>query len=149
MGAKYRVRRARAVDLPGILEIERASFGRWAWDRNLFAEYTHTCGEYFLVAEEGSTVIGYAVACPVRGGASLDSIAVAPGARGKGVASRLLESVRRRLKRRGVGRLTLMVKVTNEVARAFYEKRGFRRVRRVARYYEDGADGVLYRLEMP
>jgi ribosomal protein S18 acetylase RimI-like enzyme len=36
-----------------------------------------------------------------------------------------------------------MVKVTNEEARAFYERYWFERVRRVRRYYEDGEDGWL------
>jgi ribosomal-protein-alanine N-acetyltransferase len=60
----------------------------------------------------------------------------------------LLDALVRRLSRRGVPRLTLMVKVTNRRARAFYERRGFRRIRRVPRYYEDGQDGVLYHLDL-
>src|ERR1017187_1584968 len=32
--------------------------------------------------------------------------------------------------------------VTNHRARAFYEKYGFRKLRRVADYYEDSADGL-------
>jgi ribosomal protein S18 acetylase RimI-like enzyme len=35
-----------------------------------------------------------------------------------------------------------MVKVTNQRARDFYAKYGFRKLRRVAGYYEDGADGL-------
>jgi [ribosomal protein S18]-alanine N-acetyltransferase len=53
-----------------------------------------------------------------------------------------------RLRRRGVGRVGLMVKVTNLRAIGFYEKYGFRRVRRVPHYYEDREDGVLYRLDL-
>ena len=34
-----------------------------------------------------------------------------------------------------------MVKVTNLPALSLYKKFGFRKVRRVACYYEDGADG--------
>ncbi len=148
MEIRYRVRRARLRDLPRILEIERAAFGKWAWDRNLFAEYTHTCGDCFLVAEEGTRVAGYAIACPSRGGASLDSIAVAPDARGTGAAGRLLAAILRRLQRRGIPRLSLMVKRTNRRARAFYEKHHFRRIRSVPRYYEDGSNAVLYHLEL-
>jgi ribosomal-protein-alanine N-acetyltransferase len=33
------------------------------------------------------------------------------------------------------------VKVTNHAALKFYEKYGFRKLRRVAGYYEDGKDG--------
>ncbi len=52
-----------------------------------------------------------------------------------------MDSTLRRLRRRGATRLRLMVKVTNQRALAFYLKYGFRKTRRVARYYEDGADG--------
>ena len=54
-----------------------------------------------------------------------------------------MDSTLRRLRRRGVTRLVLMVKVTNRPARRFYEKYGFRKVRLARRYYEDGSDGIL------
>jgi ribosomal-protein-alanine N-acetyltransferase len=34
-----------------------------------------------------------------------------------------------------------MVRAANDQARAFYERYGFEKVRRVSRYYEDGGDG--------
>ena len=43
-----------------------------------------------------------------------------------------MDSTLRRLRRRGITRLGLMVKVTNQRALAFYEKYGFRKLRRVA-----------------
>ena len=70
------------------------------------------------------------------------STAVAPAFRRKGAASALMDSTLRRLRRRGVTRLGLMVKVTNQQARDFYAKHGFRKLRRAAGYYEDGADGL-------
>jgi ribosomal-protein-alanine N-acetyltransferase len=73
--------------------------------------------------------------------AELVSIAVDPGQRGKGAASALMESTLRRLRRRGVVRFHLMVKVTNEVAIRFYEAYGFHKSRIAHGYYEDGADG--------
>jgi ribosomal-protein-alanine N-acetyltransferase len=54
-----------------------------------------------------------------------------------------MDSTLRRLRRRGVARVVLMVKITNQPARRFYEKYGFRKVRLVRRYYEDSSDGVL------
>jgi ribosomal-protein-alanine N-acetyltransferase len=71
----------------------------------------------------------------------LVSIAVDPRRRGKGIASGLLESSIRRLRRRGAVRLHLMVKVTNDTALRFYERHGFQKGRIVRGYYEDGADG--------
>jgi ribosomal-protein-alanine N-acetyltransferase len=146
MDKRFVVRAVRQRDLERILEIEAASFGPDAYDRNLFAEYTHRCGGLFLVAERSTKVCAYSIAAisPGRIGnrAELVSMAVAPAFRGKGAASALMDSTLRRLGRRGVTRLGLMVKVTNQRARAFYAKYGFRRLRRVAGYYEDGADGL-------
>jgi ribosomal-protein-alanine N-acetyltransferase len=75
--------------------------------------------------------------------AELVSVAVDPPRRGKGIATALMDSTLRRLRRRGVARFRLMVKVTNRAAIAFYERYGFTRSRIVRKYYEDGADGWL------
>ena len=146
MAKQFAVRPVRQRDLDRILEIETASFGADAYDRNLFAEYTRKCGGLFLVAEWGTKVCAYAISAisPGRIGsrAELVSMAVDPAFLGKGAASALMDSTLRRLRRRGIARLRLMVKVTNLRARAFYEKYGFRKLRRVSGYYEDGADGL-------
>ena len=147
MDKRFAIRQVRQRDLGRILEIEAASFGEDAYDRNLFAEFTRKCGGLFLVAERGAKVCAYSITAisRVRMGnrAELVSVAVDPAFLGKGAASALMDSTLRRLRRRGIPRLVLMVKVTNRRARAFYEKYGFRKLRRVARYYEDGADGIF------
>jgi ribosomal-protein-alanine acetyltransferase len=131
------------ADMEGILAVERASFGKDAYDRNLFAELARKCGGLFLVANKGSKVLGYSTTC-IRGPrAELVSIAVHPRHRGRGAASALMDSTLRRLRRRQIERFVLMVKVSNLQALAFYEKYGFRRYRRAPSYYEDGADGLL------
>lgn len=144
MAAPFSIRLLRLSDLDRILEIERASFGEDAYDRKLFAEFFHRCGDLFLVALRGRTVCGYMVTC--MGGrsaarsAELVSVAVDPKLRSKGIASALMDSTLRRLRRRRIGRLGLCVKVTNHAAIALYERYGFTRSRIVRRYYEDGAD---------
>ncbi|MBZ5727035.1 MAG: ribosomal protein S18-alanine N-acetyltransferase [Acidobacteriia bacterium] len=149
MSTRFTIRRMRPADLERILAIENASFGSEAWDRNLFAGYSRTCGELFLVVAEGTrNICGYMITCTRGGRAELVSVAVDPRARGRGAASALLESTLRRLRRRAIARLSLMVKTSNDPARAFYEKYGFRKVRRVPRYYEDGADGWLMALPL-
>jgi [ribosomal protein S18]-alanine N-acetyltransferase len=146
MDKRFAVRPVRQRDLDRILEIEAASFGADAYDRNLFAEYTRKCGGLFLVAEWGTKVSAYSITAlspgKIGNRAELVSVAVDPAFLGKGAASALMYSTLRRLRRRGITRLGLMVKVTNGRARGFYEKYGFRKVRRVPRYYEDGADGL-------
>jgi ribosomal-protein-alanine N-acetyltransferase len=146
MAKRFAVRPVRRRDLDRILEIEVASFGADAYDRNLFAEYTRKCGGLFLVAEWGTKVCAYSISAlsPGKAGnrAELVSVAVDPAFLGKGAASALMDSTLRRLRRRRITRFGLMVKVTNQRARGFYEKYGFRKVRLVSGYYEDGADGL-------
>jgi ribosomal-protein-alanine N-acetyltransferase len=144
MSGPFHIRRLRASELDRILKIEHASFGKDSYDRNLFAEYLRKCGELFLVAIRSRRICGYAITCKRVGSsvAEVVSIAVDPAVRQKGAASELMASTIRRLRRRGVARVTLMVKVTNRAARRFYEKWGFRKVRRVPKYYEDGKDGI-------
>jgi ribosomal protein S18 acetylase RimI-like enzyme len=147
MPERIPVRRLRSSDLDWILKIERLSFGKDAYDRNLFADFARKCGDLFLVVERDRKVCGYMVTCTRGNGdsgrAELVSVAVDPAARGVGVASALMNSTLRRLRLRGIRRFGLMVKVTNRRARAFYEKYGFQKVRTVRGYYEDGRDGWL------
>ena len=78
MHERHSVRRLRMADLDRILEIERTSFGRDAYDRNLFAEFFHKCGDLFLGVERGHTLRGYMVTC-IRGEqAEVISVAVDP-----------------------------------------------------------------------
>src|SRR5580693_4115389 len=105
MPPQYKIRRFHSIDMQRILQIERASFGKDAYDRKLFAEYERKCGELFLLAEGDGPVDGYSIACMCERKsnlvASLESIAVDPRAHGKGAASSLLKSTVRRLKLRG------------------------------------------------
>ena len=157
MLVRIAVRQFRLRDLDRVMEMERAAFGADAYDRNLFAEFFDKCGKLFLVAERRGRVCGYIVTCvrapqpakggearvPVRERAELVSVTVDPAQRRHGVGSALLKSTLGRLRRLGVHRLGLMVRLTNTSARSFYEGFGFRRLRTVPQYYEDGEDGLL------
>ena len=125
--------------------MERVSFGQLAYDCKLFAHFLRQCGDLFLVAERNRRVCGYMITCVRanrgRPAAELVSVAVDPAQRQRGAAAALLTSTLRRLRRRQVARIHLVVRVGNQPALAFYERYGFRRLRRVPRYYEDGVDG--------
>jgi len=144
MALELSIRRARLSDLDHIQVIEDECFGEHGYDRKLFAEYSHKCGDLFLVAVRGRNICGYILACiggQTRERAELISVAVHPKHRGRGVATALMDAILRRLRRRGVTRFHLMVKVNNQSAIAMYEKYGFEPGRLVRQYYEDGMDG--------
>ncbi len=137
-----------AGDLRRILAIENESFGVDAWPAELFREYAadpHCC---FIVAELGRTAAGYSIAVPRRGGFEIDSIAVRPSARGKGIGARLLLYAIGKARRSGAAFVSLTVRRDNAAAIALYRKFGFVRTATVPGYYEDGAAGWRMRLRL-
>jgi len=134
------IRRAHVDDLPAILRIEKKSFGRDAWDRELFFDYfDRSSRSAFLVATINRKVVGYALAFHSEARAEIHSIAVAPAERGRGVAIALLRRIIALLRRRGFETISLNVRLENDAAIRLYRKLGFHRVRRVNGYYDDGA----------
>ncbi len=129
--------------LPRIVAIERASFGRDAYPPDLLRELYQDCGNLFLVAKRSGRIAGYIVSCREDRQAELVSIAVDPRFRTAGIGSALLRATLARLRRARTQRFGLMVKTDNQAAIAFYEKFGFIRARRVRRYYEDRRDAWL------
>ncbi len=154
MPQRFTVRPFQLRDLPRILQIEVASFGADAYDRNLFAEYARISPRLFLVAAPSSgkprRVCGYSISLVLPKGdrAELVSLALDPAFLGSGAADSLMRSTLRRLRLRRVSRLTLTVKISNLRALRFYQKYGFRKLRRAPAYYEDGADGILMSLAL-
>lgn len=69
-------------------------------------------------------------------------LAVAPGARRRGVAGRLVGAVELWAQETG-GRVRLEVRSSNAAALALYDRHGFVVVGRRPRYYGDGEDAVL------
>ncbi len=126
-----------------ILEIEGECFGEDAYPVELFRELYADCGPLFIVAKVGRRIAGYMATDAADGQAELVSVAVDEAFRRSGVGRALLEHTLRALRKKRVKRWGLMVKSGNRAAEAFYTEFGFRRARRVRRYYEDGKDGWL------
>lgn len=129
--------------LPRVLRIERASFGAEAWPRKYFLEIYRDCRRFFVVAKLRGRIAGYAVACLEKRDAEIASLAVHPDYRRQGVADALMRHALRQLSASGVRRVELMVRTGNTAGAQLYRSFGFRRVRLLPRYYEDGGDGFL------
>jgi len=143
--ASPKVRQFARRDLRRIVEIERASFGKDAWPAELFLEYWRAAPEFFLIAKDHGKIAGYSITRTDWCGAELESIAVDPRYRGRGIAQALLQATIVRL---GSGALRLMVSTANEPALRFYLQFGFIRVRKVANYYGAGRDAWRMRLKL-
>jgi ribosomal-protein-alanine N-acetyltransferase len=142
------IRRARSEDLPSILRIEKISFVDDAWDRETFREYlVRPDNSVFLAATIDRAVVAYIIASRGDARAEVDSIAVAPAKRGRGVGGALLKRVIGLLRQRELKTVSLNVRLENKAAIRLYRKLGFQRVRRVNGYYEDGASA--WRMRRP
>jgi [ribosomal protein S18]-alanine N-acetyltransferase len=131
-------------NLSRVVEIERASFGKDAWPAEAFVEYCQESPELFLIARQGRRIAGYSITRTSWRGAELESIAVDPRYRGRGVAQALLDATVARLP---TVTLRLMVSTTNTPALRFYRQYGFVRTRLVKRYYGAGRDA--WRMQLP
>lgn len=122
--------------LPAVAALEQVCFPADPWSEELFRAALDNPNTSILLAEgENGAVLGYAVLSVILDEGNLDNIAVAPGARRRGVADALLSALT------GFGRehlaaLLLEVRASNAAAIALYKKHGFAAVGRRKNYYE-------------
>ena len=142
------VRSFQKTDLPSILRIERESFDRDAWSRDVFLEYACAAPDLFLVATVVGSIAGYSIGCLVRQGAEIASLAVLPLYRQEGVATVLLKTTIRKVRRAGAQAVWLMVRRQNEEAIRLYRKLGFAHTGTVPNYYDDNSSGWRMRISL-
>ncbi len=145
MPSAFRLRYARAADLPALLALEETFPG----DRMSARQFRHHLAStraLWQVAEADGRLIGYSLALLRRGTdrARLYSIVVDPAARGRGVARRLLAMTERAAAEAACTGMSLEVRQDNLAANALYADFGYRRVAALPGYYEDGGDGWRY-----
>ncbi|CZE49916.1 GNAT family N-acetyltransferase [Campylobacter geochelonis] len=103
----------------------------WANLKYNFIKNSLICGEF-------GKILGYILILPKLKTSRIYSLAVLPNARGLGVAKALLEF--------GISRfnsLKLEVRTDNTKAINLYEKLGFKSIKTLPKYYDDGCDAFL------
>jgi ribosomal-protein-alanine N-acetyltransferase len=146
--AQFDVRPFTRRNLNRVVQIECLSFGKDAWCAAWFLGYLRSSPELFLVARQGRRIAAYSIARTTGRGAELESIAVDPRYRGRGLAQALVNATVARLRLDGIPTVRLMVDTTNEAALRFYRKYGFVRTRLVKRYYSGNRDAWRMRLSI-
>ena len=146
--SEIRIRRLVYSDLPAVLAIERRSF-ETPWSLAMFVLELSKPSGICLAAATDEGLVGYLVCSRYADVWHLMNVAVPPGRRRQGIASRLLERPVRG-GRAPTARYTLEVRTSNHGAIAMYERFGFQPAGHRRRYYHDnGEDALIMWLEAP
>jgi ribosomal-protein-alanine N-acetyltransferase len=106
---------------------------------------------FALLAEEAETgaIVGFAVASLIGGVAELETVAVAPEQRRRGLARQLFSALTAELRPAGAGEMMLEVRPSNHIALNLYRSLGFAESGRRPRYYHDPVeDAILMSLRL-
>ncbi len=105
----------------------------WRRRRAEYDQWLARPGSFVLVAESGDRPLGYALVLIETGDdtwstdervAIIETLSVAPGSRGRGLGTGLMDAVDTELDRIGVRDVFVGAVATNERALRFYERRG-------------------------
>ena len=140
------IRVATVDDVPAVTALEESVFGVDAWSAASVTEELTGPRRRAWVA--GDPVSGDAVSSYAGDVVDLQRVAVAPEARGRGVASSLVSTLLDTARRDGASRVLLEVADDNEPALALYARHGFAEIDRRPAYYRDGRDALVLALSL-
>jgi ribosomal protein S18 acetylase RimI-like enzyme len=140
------IRRATRDDVDALLALEEASFDSDRISRTQWRRYIGNDSTTVFVGGTPGKVDAAAVVFHRRNSraARLYSLAVGAHARGTGLGGALLAAAEADARARGCTSMRLEVRVDNPPAIALYERRGYARIARLPRFYDDGGDGWRY-----
>ena len=144
------VRTAARGDEPTIVNLEALAFGPASWGAKAVADgLSAPKVSALLIYPDGEkAAIGFAFWRSLGEEAEILSIGVSPRARRRGAARALLVDVIERARDEGVRRLFLEVDKTNAGALALYRSEKFEQVAERRRYYKNGGDALVMRLDL-
>jgi ribosomal-protein-alanine N-acetyltransferase len=132
------LRRMRWWDVEAVAALEQQLFAGTAWTAETFWSELAAPDRCYLVAEQDGEMLGYAGLMAGGAEADVQTIAVAPAARGRGVGGLLLDALVARARAAGATSLLLEVRADNAPAIRLYASRGFERIAVRHGYYQPG-----------
>jgi ribosomal-protein-alanine acetyltransferase len=143
LAAKPLIRRLRPEDVSVVMEILEESETAAAWSALSFTEMLGSTRVLALGSEGAESLTGFLFARQVSDQAELLNIAVRKNARRKGAGSALLSAALNEFRKRGIARVFLEVRESNQAAVSFYRKHGFSASGRRRAYYRDPVEDAL------
>jgi len=136
-------------DVPAVHELERRLFPADAWPLQMFLdELGQVETRHYLVAESEGQIVGYAGLMCIEPIADVQTLAVVPECEGKGIGSALLTALIQEGRRRRAADILLEVRADNPRAQQLYVRFGFEQIHVRPRYYRDGVDALIMRLQL-
>jgi ribosomal-protein-alanine N-acetyltransferase len=135
-------------DLPAILELEHALFGEEAWSEPMLTGELaqQPASRYYLVAQDGGAIAGYAGLLAAGTQADVLTLAVAADRWGRGIGAALLDALLAEAARRGCAEVFLEVRIDNVRAQELYRRYDFAQIGVRKSYYQpSGADALVMR----
>ncbi len=146
----WTIRPAKLSDAAAIVALEALSFGPASWGAGAVADGLTAphVATLVLFPDAERNAAGFAFWRNIGEEAEILSIGVTPRFRRRGAARALLAEIIERARSEGVRKLFLEVNVENTAAAKLYESAGFERIGRRARYYKNGGDALVMRLNL-
>ena len=139
------IERATPMHAAALTAIHRAAFPPGeSWGEDAISLQLAMPGAFGLLDPRGAMLLGRAVADE----AEVLTLAVIPRARRHGLATALLDAAMGEARARGARAMFLEVSTGNVAARSLYGRAGFTEVGRRRRYYADGSDALVLRMNL-
>ncbi|MDR6556055.1 ribosomal-protein-alanine N-acetyltransferase [Arthrobacter pascens] len=149
IGPGVSVRDMVAADIAAVHELEVRLFPVDAWPLEMFvSELEQPETRRYLVAEARGGIVGYAGVMCIEPVADVQTIAVVPEYEGRGIGTALLTELISEARRRGAADVLLEVRADNPRAQQLYRRFGFEQIHVRRKYYRDGVDALIMRLEL-
>lgn len=131
--------------------LEAELFGGTAWSAETFwSELARPQTRWYVAALDGDRLLGYAGLMVTDRQGDVQTVAVAPSARGRGLGGALLSALLTEAGRRGAGSVMLEVEASNAAAIGLYTRFGFERISVRRGYYApEGGDAWVMRRRDP
>ncbi|MFD5276635.1 ribosomal protein S18-alanine N-acetyltransferase [Pseudarthrobacter sp. NPDC058362] len=136
-------------DVAAVHALEQRLFPVDAWPLQMFVdELSQPETRSYVVAEGASGIVGYAGLMCIEPIADVQTIAVVPESEGRGIGSTLLAALIAEARQRRAADVLLEVRADNPRAQQLYLRFGFEQIHVRPRYYRDGVDALIMRLQL-
>ena len=118
------IREMQVKDADAVAAIEQQIFSQ-PWSRQGFLDAVNLANTVFLLAEENNRFVGYIGMYVAMDEGEITNVAVAPVERCHGIGGMLIAELLKIAENKGIARIVLEVRVSNDSAIRLYERNGF------------------------